>query len=241
MNCKNCNTEIHESYCPKCGQPSKVKKIDAHYITHEIEHLFHFEKGFAFTIRELLRTPGVAIRNFITEDRGRLVKPITFIIVTSLIYTIVSNFFHLDDFFIKIKTQEGGEKPAFFKVVEWLKTHYGYTNLLSGAFVAMWLKVFFKKYGYNFFELLVVLCYVMGVSMLISAFFAIIEGISHLKVSGIATLLGWIYSFWAIGSFFEKKKVMNYIKAIISYLLGFTTFTIIAFAIGLTIDFIMKK
>jgi Protein of unknown function (DUF3667) len=242
MTCKNCHTEIVENYCPKCGQSATFKRIDKHYITHEIEHLFHFEKGFPFTIKALLTKPGETIRSFLAEDRGRLVKPITFIIVTSLLYSIVSGYFHIDEFFIKIKPQEGSsDKFTVFKVVEWFKAHYGYTNLLSGAFVAIWLKVFFKKYGYNFFELLVLLCYVMGISMFISTVFAIIEGISHLKISGIATFLGWIYSFWAMGSFFEKKKIMSYVKATICYMLGFTTFIIVALGIGFAIDFIMKK
>jgi hypothetical protein len=243
MNCKNCHTEVTENYCPKCGHPATLKRIDSHYIKHEIEHLFHFEKGFPFTIKELLRNPGETIRTFVTSDRGRLVKPITFIIVTSLIYTLISNYFNIDEFFIKAKTTgpvKADGEPTFFKVVDWYKTHQGYTNLLSGAFVAMWLKVFFKKYEYNFFELLVLLYYILGVSMLISTLFAAIQGVSHLKVFGIGTVIGWIYSFWAIGSFFEKKKAINYVKAIIGYSLGFISFVLIAFLIGFGFDFIIK-
>lgn len=119
--------------------------------------------------------------------------------------------------------------------------NYGYLNILSGALTAIWLKVFFKKYGYNFFELLVMLCYVLGISILISTFFAIIEGVTHFKLSGIATIIGWIYVVIAIGSFYNSKKISNYIYALICYLLGLISFSVLIFTLGLTIDFIVKN
>jgi hypothetical protein len=111
---------------------------------------------------------------------------------------------------------------------------------LTGISIAIWLKVFFKKYGYNFFELLIMLCFVLGISMLIFAFFAIVEGVLHTKLLNIAGMIGMIYLIWATGNFFEKKKIGNYFKALICYLLGMITFFILTFAIGITIDIITK-
>ena len=48
------------------------------------------------------------------------------------------------------------------------------------------------------------------------------------------------YLIWAAGNFFEKKKIVNYVKAIISILLGTITFYIIIFAIGKSIDTLIK-
>lgn len=56
-NCKNCGTDITLNFCPKCGQPAVLKRIDVHYIVHEIEHVLHFERGILYTIRELITTP----------------------------------------------------------------------------------------------------------------------------------------------------------------------------------------
>lgn len=237
MNCKNCNNEVNHNFCPNCGQPSKLKRIDGHYIAHEIEHVLHFERGILFTVKELFINPGQNIRNYISENRSRLVKPIIFIILTSLIYTLISHFFHIEDEYIKY---EGLEKSAFVKILGWLQANYGYMNILTGTFIAVWLKVFFKKYGYNFFELLIMLCFILGISMLIFAFFAIIEGILHVKLLNIAGMMSVIYLVWATGNFFEKKKLPNYFKALICYLLGMITFFILIFAIGITIDIITK-
>jgi hypothetical protein len=113
-------------------------------------------------------------------------------------------------------------------------------NILTGMFIAVWLKIFFKKYDYNFFELLNMLCFVLGISMLIFAFFALIEGILHIKLLNVAGMISVIYLTWASGNFFEKNKPVNYFKALTCYLLGMITFIFFLFAIGITIDIITK-
>ncbi len=228
---------MSEKFCPNCGQSEKPKRIDFHYVKHEIEHVLHFEKGILFTIKELLIRPGESIREFISDDRNRLVKPIIFIIVSSLIYTLLNHFFHIEEGYVKY---DGLEKTALVKIFGWFQANYGYMNILTGMFIAVWLKVFFKKYDYNFFELLIMLCFVLGITMLIFAFFAIIEGITHIKLFKIAGILGFIYLVWAIGSFFDKKKIANYFKALASYLLGMLTFLILTIAVGITIDILTK-
>ena len=96
-NCKNCNSELNGNYCSNCGNPAILKRIDLHYIKNETSALFYLEKGFFYTIKELIIRPGQNIRKFIAEDRNRLVKPITFLIVTSLIYTLIVNFFDIEE------------------------------------------------------------------------------------------------------------------------------------------------
>lgn len=237
MNCNNCNTEINSKYCPGCGQISKLPRIDGHYIIHEINHVLHFEKGILFTIRELLVRPGKNIRQFITQNRSRLVKPIIFIIVTSLIYSLISRYFHIEEEYMRY---EGFEKSSISKILKWMQANYGYMNILMGIFIAFWLKVIFKKYGYNFFELLIMLCFTLGITMLIYAVCAVLEGVFHFKLFFIAGTIGVIYLIWAMGNFFEARKIMNYIKAFICFLLGTITFYIIILAIGITLDILTK-
>lgn len=238
MNCKNCNKEINSKFCPDCGQPTSLKRIDGHYIIHEIEHVLHFERGILYTIRELVTNPGKNIRHYLSENRSRLIKPIIFIILTSLIYTLISHYFHIEDEYVK---NQGLDKSFIGKILKWIQNNYGYASILTGIFIAIWLKVFFTKYGYNFFELLIMLCFVQGISMLIFAVFALAEGIFHFKLFTTAGIIGLIYLVWAIGNFFEAKKIGNYVKAFLSFLLGTITFYIIIFAIGITIDIITKN
>lgn len=92
MDCVVCNSEINTKFCPDCGHPAQRKRIDRKYIIHEIEHVLHFERGILYTIQELILSPGDNIRKYLSENRSRLVKPIIFIIITSLIYTILNHF-----------------------------------------------------------------------------------------------------------------------------------------------------
>ncbi len=237
MNCKNCNNELNSNFCPNCGQPSNLKRIDGHYIIHEIEHVLHFERGILFTIKELVTNPGQNIRNYFSENRSRLVKPIIFIIVTSLIYSLCNQFFHFEDSYINYVDTK---KSATTEIFNWVQGHYGYANIIMGIFIALWTKLFFKKYEYNFFEILILLCFVMGMGMLIYSVFGIIQGLTNIKLMQIAGIVGFVYTTWAVGHFFGKDKISNYLKAFFAYLLGMLTFTFAAFLLGALIDIIIK-
>jgi hypothetical protein len=236
-NCSNCNDELTGKYCSNCGQAVKVKRIDGHYIVHEIEHILHFERGILFTIKELLIRPGQNISHFLAENRTRLVKPVIFIIVTSLIFTLISHFFHIKEGYVNFTD---AKMPTTNFIFSWIQNHYGYANIIMGMFIAFWLKIFFKKYDYNFFELLILLCFVMGMGMLMHSIFAVFEGLTKLNLMQISGYIGIAYCIWAIGQFFDKTKPISYVKAFASYVLGLLTFCFSAIIIGVLIDLIIK-
>jgi len=237
MNCKNCNTELNLNYCPNCGQPKQLKRIDGHYIVHEIEHVLHFERGILYTIRELITNPGLNISNYLTKNRSRLVKPIIFIIVTSLIYSISNHFFHFQDGYINYLDSQKTTTSAIFK---WVQGNLGYSNIIMGIFIAFWTKLFFRKRDYNLYEILILLCFVMGIGMLIYSIFGIIQGLTHLNLKLFAEIIGFIYTTWAIGQFYDKRKTSSYIKAFFAYILGMITFSLTIILIGAIIDLVIK-
>ncbi len=81
----------------------------------------------------------------------------------------------------------------------------------------------------------------MGIGMLLFALFAILEGVTHLRLMQFGGIAALIYSAWAIGQFFDKSKPASYIKALIAYLLGSLSFIIVAVAMGIIIDLVLKK
>lgn len=231
--CIKCKNRVTENYCSNCGNPKELKRIDRNYIFSEIGSVLNFDKGILYTIKELLIRPGVTIRRFILEDRNRIVKPITFIIVSSLIYTFLREFLHFEDDYIYVNNSDSSTSTNIFK---WIQNNYGYGNLLMGIFIALWTKILFKKYEYNFYEILILLFFVMGIGMLFLAFFGIIEGLTKLKVLQFGGMAFVIYATWGIGQFFDRKKWTNYLKALLAYFLGFSTFTIIILIFGKLID-----
>jgi len=235
--CKNCSTETTQNYCPNCGQAAQLKRIDGHYIIHEIEHVLHFEKGILYTVKELLIRPGQSVRAFLSDNRNRLVKPIIFIIISSLIYTLINHYFHIEDGYVAyIEAQ----KTATSTIFEWVQGHYGYANIIMAVFIGLWLRLFFRKSGYNFFEILILLCFIMGIGMLIFSVFALLEGATKFNLKQAAGMAGFAYCSWAIGQFFDPRKISGYIKAIAAYVLGMVTFMLSALLLGFLAELALK-
>ncbi len=156
-----------------------------------------------------------------------------------MIYTILNHLFHIEDSYVKY--HENGETPNMVgSMVIWIKEHYGYSNIMMGVFIALWLKLFFRKYDFNFYEILIMLCFVMGMGMIIFSIFVVIQGVTHLNFMSIASVIGVVYCVWAIGQFYDKKKPLSYIKSLFAYILGMNTFWILPVIIGTIIDLLDK-
>ncbi len=231
--CKKCGAELSDDFCSKCGNPKTLKRIDGSYILTEIVSVLNFDKGIFYTIKELMIRPGENIQKFIHRDRNRLVKPILFVIVCSLIYTLAQEFLKFEDGYVNAG---GFGDSVVTNIFEWIQKNYGYANILMSIFIAVWIKLFFRKYDYNFFEIIILLCFVMGIGMLIYTTFGIFESIIKIRVLQVGAILGFLYTSWAIGQFFDKKKKVNFFKGLLAYLLGMITFYFIAVILGLGID-----
>ena len=239
-NCKICNEPVNGNYCSNCGQPAMLKRIDGRYIISEIADFFFAHKGLMYTIKRVLISPGKSVRQFITEDRYRFVKPITFVFITSLIYTIVNYYFNItaEDYYIQQDEFEGSVISLIF---HWMLIEYpGYSTIITGLFMAFWIKILFRKARYNIFEIFILLCFVTGITTLFTSVTAFIQGVTHLKLIEFSLYIGIIYYIWAIGQFFDGKKVKSYIKAFLSYALGSFVMGIFIYIIGTIIDILIK-
>jgi len=223
-NCRNCNEPVDRNYCPNCGQPVILKKIDKYYIIHELGDFFLANKGLVYTIKNILIRPGDSVKQFINEDRYRFVKPITFLFISTLIYALVVHLFNINtDYIVHVDVDD----PAATPFSNWLMDNPRYAITILVVFVAFWVKLFFRKSGFNFFEIFILLCFVTGITTLIETIGAIFHGGTNLDLMKYLILFTLIYQTWAIGQFFGKKKVASYVKAFFSYILGVFSFGIV--------------
>ncbi len=102
-------------------------------------------------------------------------------------------------------------------IFQWITQNYGYSNILMAVFVAMWIKIFYRKYIYNFYEILILLLFISGMEMLMFSLLGMLKSLTKIHVMSIGANIVLIYAFWAIGQFFDKRKIFNYIKAPIAY------------------------
>lgn len=233
--CEYCKHELVGNFCSNCGRAKNLTRIDGKYILSEIGSVLNFDKGIFYTIKELLLRPGENVQNFIHKDRSRLIKPIVFIIVCSLTYTVLQQLLNFEDGYVNYSFDEDAVSTAIFG---WVTKNYGYANLLISIFIALWIKIIFRKQDYNFFEVLILLCFIVGVGMLIFSFFGIIDSLINFKIIDKGFFIGVLYIAWGIGQFFKGNKFVNSLKGLLSYMLGIMTFTIIILIVGVMIDWI---
>jgi hypothetical protein len=229
--CINCSTNFDSNYCPNCGTSAKIARIDKKFVLHEFQHgILHFEKGFLYTLKELLLSPGHSIRRFIQGNRVKFYKPIGFLIVCSIIYSVLSH---------KLNPTPAPaiENENIAKVFEWISEHYNYSNIIEILFISLTLKWFFKKTNYNYFENFVLLSYLTGFGMLIGAFLIIVAYLSKLDIfNTLFPIVAVFYTVWAIGQFYDHNGWGTYLKSFIAYTVGFLLFVVSAILFGVILD-----
>lgn len=235
-NCKNCNTKVDGNFCSNCGSPRFPKRIDRQYVVDEISGVLNFERGIFYTIKELFIRPGDTAKRFINGERKRIVKPIIFLIICSLFYTVGQQFLSYEASYIQYDMEDKNETPIMVEIFDWFSRNYGYANILMAIFIAVWIKIFFRKYKSNYYEVYILLCFIMGNSVLIYTLLGIIESIIDYRILQLGIFIVLIYCSWGIGQFFDRKKKMNYLKGFLSYLFGIITSLIILFTIGFGLD-----
>src|SRR5690606_34765751 len=105
----------------------------------------HFDKGIFLTLKNLLLQPGKTIREFIFENREKYVKPVLFLIISSIIFSIIIHLLHLKLNFFNIDSIEILKGKIRSKEIGgWTNKNIGYAQLVMGIFIAFWVKIFFK-------------------------------------------------------------------------------------------------
>jgi hypothetical protein len=228
--CKNCSEHFDSKYCPFCGTASEIIRIDKHYVLHELQHgILHFEKGFLYTVRELITNPGNSIRNFINGERSKHYKPIGFLIICSIIYSILAKI-------LKHKVKADSPIGNVNRIIIWITENYNYSNLIEIVFIALSLKWFFSKKEVNYFENIVLLCFLTGIGMLINSVSLVFEFITRTSlITKFFQIITIAYTVWAIGQFYDKHKWTTYLKALLAYILGFVLFIASALIFAITL------
>lgn len=100
--CKNCSKTFEGNFCNNCGQKTSTQRINYQYLVHEIQHLVvHVDKGFFYTLKELILKPGTAIKDYIDGKRVNFFKPTSFVIILSLVHAFLEHYHQEDPIILK--------------------------------------------------------------------------------------------------------------------------------------------
>ncbi|MEM9390282.1 MAG: DUF3667 domain-containing protein, partial [Bacteroidota bacterium] len=93
MNCKNCGEIVEGQFCSHCGQSIKVSEINfTNFLNEVTQSVFLVNKGFFYTLIKLFKSPGQSVADFLAGKRKYYFKPITYLLVLSTLYFLISRF-----------------------------------------------------------------------------------------------------------------------------------------------------
>lgn len=153
-NCLNCGQEITGNYCSNCGQ-KKYRRIDRKYIIEEAQYTFvHTNKGFLYSVKNILRNPGKTAREFIDGNRVNHYKPILLAFLLSGISAFISlKLIGLYD--IMENMNFNGQKmnsPKMHEFMSFITSYNSFIAVLMIPVFALFSKLVFYKWGHNYYE-----------------------------------------------------------------------------------------
>lgn len=224
MNCKNCNGACRENYCSLCGQKSSVNRIDLSYLLTEVaSSIFQVDRGFLYTIKELLFRPGHSIREFLLGKRVKHYKPVGFLLITSTIYVFSAYLMERNTFIydLALGFEEGAIDADSGSEIEsslgWLSKYQVYIPLLILPLFSFSSYIAFIRSEYNYFEHLVINFYITGQQMIIYWLFGFLFFKENVfMVTPI--FIGIAYNFWSYSQIFDHIRApARFGKIILSY------------------------
>ena len=212
-----------------------LPRIDGTFILSELSGVLNLEKGLFFTIKEVLLRPGTSVRRFIHEDRSRMTKPASFLILCSVVYILAQRLLGFDDGYLNYSGLDW-DSAATTAIMDWISANYGLVNILLANAIALCTKLLFRRSRYNLFETCVLLYYAMGIQMLMLALLGIADHLTGMSILDVGINGAILYVCWAIARFFDDRKQWKYFKAFLGYLLGLLLILLTALLLGTIAD-----
>lgn len=208
--CLNCNNEVADNFCSVCGQKKSTHRYSLeHFFVHDLVHgVFHVDKGFLFTIKELFTRPGHSMREFIEGKRANHFNYFSFALIILVIEYYLTRFSSIksSDLYEDVNEISGYQKVA--------KDYYKIITLAGIPLFALASYFVFKRSKLNYTEHLIINLYRMSVAGIIMAVYIVITIFySNMEVLNIlfrtVPLVEIIYTSWFFHQYFS---VFNYNK-----------------------------
>lgn len=241
-NCLNCGQIIIGNYCSNCGQ-KKYRRIDRKYIIEEAQYsLLHTNKGFLYSVKNILKNPGKTAREFIDGNRVNHYKPILLAFVLSGISAFIS--IKLIGIYKVMENMTVNGKavnsPQMHEIMSYVTSYNSFIALLMIPFFALLTKSLFYKWGNNYYEHVVMNAFFQSYYTII--YILILYPIMYflkgnpdwiLTMMSIAFMILPFLLIWFFKGFYENRKLSTIILRVIAMfvIFGVLYFGVILIAI----------
>jgi len=170
--CKSCGFRGTGNYCSECGYPFAAKKITLSGLLYDVFHLFtKFEKGFGYTLKQLIIAPGTMQRSYLDGDRAKHQKPFSMFFICAT-FSALSRYWIFNTVFKNYHVIDPTELTFYREYMVFF-----YITLIP--LYTLMARLFFYKSGYNFAELGVMLLYTLSLFFLAAPFILLLKYFWH--------------------------------------------------------------
>jgi hypothetical protein len=197
--CRSCGFSGHGKYCQECGLPYEQKRISLGGLLHDVFHVFtHLDKGFGYTLKQLLVAPGKMQKAYIDGDRARHQKPFSMFLICATL-AAVSRYWIYQQL---LKYYETGNASEVYFFDEYMVV----LHILLMPFYALVCYLFFYKSKYNYAEIGVLILYSISFFLLITILISMLKFIwAELDTAYIELPILIVYNTITFINFFDSS------------------------------------
>jgi hypothetical protein len=228
----------------------QIKRISSKTIGASLLSILNLERGIFYTIWELIKNPGAAMRRYLFTDRRGFIEPMKFLVVTIPIYLFISfTFFPDSGFFAGFENGLAGnegetanpEKQALARnLINIFKEYANLLLLITVPLAAIFTRILFRKYRLNFGEHLVINAFLYGFLTFASTLLLTTVWISDDLNSWLMFFLYVVYTAYFLQSFFQFSWWRSLGNTLLIYLFSILI-TVVVFVIFMGIGFWVLK
>ena len=189
--CLNCQQEISKYFCSNCGQKASVHRYSVkHFVEHDLIHgIWHVDKGFLFTIKQLFTRPGHSVREYIQGKRVNYFNVISLIMILLAVSSFLSHYTQ-----IKVNDLMPETIKADMNSFERFSTKYPKLVLVILIPVYSFFSlIWFRKTKLNLAEYLILNAYKTAAELVVGVLFSLLT-VFYLNIKG----LTFIYYFFVV-------------------------------------------
>ncbi|MBW2960680.1 DUF3667 domain-containing protein [Mesonia aestuariivivens] len=241
--CCNCGKTVNENFCAYCGQ-KKYSRIDKKYILNELENtIFQTNKGFLFSIKNIIKNPGKTAKSFIDGSRVNHYKPILLAFLLSGISAFISfKIIGFKELMEEYYSKQNMSSPLMIDILSFTTSYNSLIMLSFIPFLAIITKLAFRKWGQNYYEHIVMNAFILSVYTIINIiiiypimFFLKIDASLVIQISSLSIFTVPLIMVWFFKGFYKEKPFKSIMsRVLLILLLFFLSFVVlmIVFAIG---------
>ncbi|MFN7117735.1 MAG: DUF3667 domain-containing protein [Saprospiraceae bacterium] len=211
----------------KIPESPPVPRITLRYIGEQILSQVNLEKGLGYTFKQLLLAPGAAIREYLFEDRSRMMRPLPLVLLLTAIATFLSfKFLPLEQSFtqsLNPSLQATGLPEDMIPLIELLrklgKQYFNIILMSSIPGMALASYIMFKDKRLNYAEHLIINMYLFNVQTLL-LIFALPLLVKFIFLSFVVLIATFIYFTYAFQQIFQIQWQESVWKAVLFIILS---------------------